>query len=243
MVSDGVDGSMLKTRSAQAGLSDRISRSRQHRRTGRNSIFTIGTVSALNPSLLNLLRARGALSEIRIEHPHLPLVGVLDLVVLEHDGSVTIVDFKTGAQKKAHEEQVALYALLRWRVTGMRPDKAALQYLDSNVLVDVNESGLVAAERSIAEEIGNLGEALLERPAAAMPHEDCLWCPVRPRCNEGWDRAQRTSPGVSSSVDVEVEVSSNPRLTGFLGASPSGEVPVLFEAAVGYDLPPLRIGD
>ena len=197
-------------------------------------------------SPLALLQARGALSEVRLDHPSLPLTGVLDLVMLEPDLSATVVDFKTGERKPAHKDQVLFYALLWWRAAGTRPGKAVLQYLDSSWAFSPEEPDLVAVERIIAKEIDRARDALSARPAAAVPGHDCTWCPVRPRCNEGWAWGERASRAATTSktVDIEVTVSSNPTATGFLGTRSNGdEISVVFDAAVGCGLPPAKPGD
>jgi len=205
----------------------------------------IGVVSG-TCTPLSLLEARGALSEIRIEHPSLPLVGVLDLVALERDGSTTVVDFKTGIRKPAHEKQILLCALLWWRVAGVLPCKAVVQYLDSNWVISPKESALLATENAIAKEIDEARVTLLTRPAPAKPGQECEWCPVRPRCNEGWTRGVHAlnANNTSKPIDLEVTVSSNPTSTGFLGMCSAGnEVSLVYDAAVGCGLPPTKIGD
>ena len=195
------------------------------------------------PSPLSLLNARGSLPEVRLEHPSLPVVGVVDVVTLEQDRSTTVVDFKTGARKQGHKEQVLLYALLWWRVTGDQPRKVVVQYLESSWTMSPTEEDLVQTERVIADEIGQARDALTGRPAAARPGPECTWCPVRPRCNEGWSQAERTSfaDGRATTVDVEVAVASDPTPNGFLGMRANGkEIAVVFDAAVGCDLPPFQ---
>ena len=205
-----------------------------------------GAIGGTGASTLSLLQARGALSELRLEHPSLPLVGVLDVVALERDRSASVVDFKTGARKPAHEGQLLLYAMLWWRVTGTRPGRAVVQYLDSKWVLSPGQHDLVAAEKSIAKEIGRATDALSVRPAAARPGEECTWCPVRPRCNEGWAWSEKAPRATTNSkpIDVEVSVSSKPTPTGFLGTRSNGdEVSLVFDAAVGCGLPAAKTGD
>jgi hypothetical protein len=205
-----------------------------------------GAGSGGSASLLTLLQARGVLSEVRVEHPKLPLVGVLDVVAMERDGSTTVVDFKTGGRKPAHEEQVLLYALLWWRATGNRPSKAVLQYLDTTWASCPEEAMMVVAENAIASEIYQAREALTVRPAASRPGRECTSCPVRPRCDDGWAWSERASQmdGGAKFIDIEVAVASSPTQTGFLGKRSNGEdVSVVFDAAVGRGLPPAKTGD
>lgn len=203
-----------------------------------------GPVGSASP--LALLHAVGTISELRLEHPSLPVVGVLDLVALERNRSAVVVDFKTGACKPAHEEQVRLYGLLWWRATGTRPGKAVVQYLDSARTLELTEAELLATEKSISKEIKKTKAALQARPASGSPGQECTWCPVRPRCEEGWawgERAPRAAPN-GRSIDIEVTIASDPTPTGFLGARSKGDdVSIVFDAAVGRALPSLSAGD
>lgn len=197
-------------------------------------------------SPLSILRARGSVSEVRLEHPGLPVVGVVDLVSLEDDLSTTILDFKTGSRKPDHERQVLLYALLWWRVTRDRPRKLVLQYLESEWVVSPTEEDLVQTEELTTRQIRHASDALSARPAASEVGEHCTHCPVRARCDEGWSSSERASAkdGSAKAVDIEVTVSSDPTPTGFAGSRPTGEeVAVVFEAAVGCSLPEIARGD
>lgn len=194
------------------------------------------------------LQARGILSELRLEHPTIPVAGVLDMVVLRKDGSVAVIDYKTGARKASHEEQLLLYALLWWRVTGCRPSHVAAQYLDSEWELQPTEADLLSTERAVAEEIGWAADVLAALPAPAKPGETCRWCPVRARCDEGWQccehawRKEDTAPG--GAIDIEMVVASEPAGSGFVGTRPSGEeFTVVFDATVGHGLPAADVGD
>ena len=206
----------------------------------------VGKSSGAEASPLSVLRTRGSVSEVRLEHPGIPVVGVVDLVALEEDLSTTVIDFKTGARKPEHEQQVLLYALLWWRVTGDQPGKLVVQYLDSGWTMSPSEANLVRTENLTAEQMRHAADALAARPAAAVVGESCARCPVRARCNEGWSWSERASrPHASANtVDIEITVSSDPTRTGFMGIRASGEeVPVVFDAAVGCGLPLTGAGD
>jgi hypothetical protein len=196
-------------------------------------------------SILSRLRACGALSELRLQHPSLPLIGVLDLVSVDASGFTTIVDFKTGLRRTAHEEQLRLYAMLWWRVTGDRPARVVIQYLDSTWKAALDESDLVDAEIAVEQEIRRANEELVRQPAPARVGEDCLWCAVRPRCDDGWawvNRAKRpTASGPRTSISLQVTVTSDSTATGFLATQSEGsEVAIVFDEAVGRTLPPIR---
>lgn len=197
-------------------------------------------------AFLSLLRSRGTLSEIRLEHPSMPVAGVIDLVSLDPDGSTTVADFKTGSRKPAHEDQVLLYSLLWWRTTGDIPKNAVVQYLDSSWSFSPTEADLVRSEKSLAKQVAQAKDVLCARPALAAPGQDCRWCPVRPRCNEGWSRGEQAvrADSAARAIDVEITVSSKPTPTGFVGTRASGEeVSIVFDAAVGSSLPAAEAGD
>lgn len=190
-----------------------------------------------------LLKARGALSEIELEHPTVPFRGIIDLVELSQDG-VHIVDFKTGKQKDSHEEQLLLYALLWWRKTGEVPVCTVVQYMNHRVQFDVNESSLLEAERRLASNINAAHRLLSRTPAEARPSSDhCHHCPVRAFCDEGWALHQASQGrSVEGTVDLEVTIATRPSPGGFLAESIWGEVNVVYDAAVGAKLPPLHEG-
>lgn len=196
---------------------------------------------AANP--MTLLRARGVLSEFALAHPEKPFGGVIDLVQLVDD-EVQIVDFKTGAPKDEHELQLRLYAALWWRCSGVRPSRAAVQYLNYRRELRLIEQHLVDAEAHIDSAIDDARRRLGRQPAEAHPGKDCGFCPVRARCNEGWrayqDAAGRTREG---TTDVEAAVAAKPTPSGFLANAGGREVNVVHDVAVGHGLPKLEIGD
>jgi RecB family exonuclease len=114
--------------------------------------------------------------------------GRYDLVV-EEDGRVTILDFKTGAvddpQKAAERArkslQLDIYALAHLRTTARLPDRVELRFL---------ESGLVAGKRPTLDETqrteGRIREvSALIRSGAFEPKPSymaCGQCPFREIC-------------------------------------------------------------
>ena len=130
----------------------------QYRPGGRKKLHA-KLVGNLEPnSVLLRLRRDGALSEVRLEHPALPLAGVLDLVSLEESSAVVIVDFKTGVAKDPHKDQLLLYAMLWWRVTGQLPARIEVQYLNDGWGETVSKADLERVERTIGKEIKRAAE-------------------------------------------------------------------------------------
>lgn len=184
------------------------------------------------------LTREGVLTELRLDHPTLPLMGVLDLVERDDDGTVVVVDFKTGAVRETHRAQLLLYAVLWWRRASRAPGRIAVQYLDGGWEEPVSERDLEAAEEQIGQEIAAAHRVLADRPAAARPSKDCARCAVRARCDDGWKQAEPAKLPHGRNVDVEVLVASPPSRTGFTGLRRDGsEVHVVYEAAVGVGLP------
>lgn len=201
--------------------------------------------SETEQGLLSLLNEKGALSELRLEHPSLPVMGIIDLIILDDAGFTTIVDFKTGMRKTSHEEQLYLYAVLWWRVTNNQPAKIIVQYLDTHWETLLKEDDLLAAEENVSNEIYQAVEILEQQPASAKTSQDCLYCPIRPRCEEGWAFCQKQiSHGlVKRQIDLEVTVVSSPTSTGFLGTCPTGKtVSIVYTNAVAFSFPRLEYG-
>ena len=72
-----------------------------------------------------LLKQKRALSEVKLRHPDLPFLGILDRV--QHTGEgVEVVDFKAGKPSEKHRRQLLRYALLWWRQTGDVPSFMSL---------------------------------------------------------------------------------------------------------------------
>ena len=121
--------------------------------------------------------------------------GRYDLVI-ERDGEVAIVDFKTGdvreekaAQKRAKESlQLDIYALAHLKTKGRLPERVELRFL---------ESGLAAGRRPTPEEAAATGSA------SARPRRPSGGASFR-RSPRGWPvasapfaRSARTPPGAA----------------------------------------------
>ena len=122
--------------------------------------------------------------------------GRYDLVI-EREGEVVIVDFKTGglrddkaAQKRAKESlQLDIYALARLKTKGRLPERVELRFL---------ETGLTAGRRPTAEEAA-AAEARIRAAAAAIRRREfparptwmaCGQCPFREICpHTAWEPA------------------------------------------------------
>jgi PD-(D/E)XK nuclease superfamily len=215
----------------------------QYRPGGRRTLHAKPGGDLEADSVLLRLRRDGALSEVRLEHPALPLAGILDLVFLEEPSAVVIVDFKTGVAKDTHNDQLLVYAILWWRVTGQLPARIELQYLNDGWGETVSKADLERVERKIGKEIKSAVEALAQQPAPARPARDCARCPVRARCDDGWRYAEPAGAPTGRTADCEFTLSSAPTPTGFSARRRDGRnVSVVYDFAAGKTLLTLTTG-
>ncbi len=124
--------------------------------------------------------------------------GRYDLVI-EKDGEIAIVDFKTGelrdqkaADKRAKESlQLDIYALAHLKTRGRLPERVELRFL---------ESGLVAGRRPTADEASHTAERIRAAAAAIRRREfparptwlACGHCPFREICpHTAWGPDER----------------------------------------------------
>ncbi|MBL8622900.1 MAG: PD-(D/E)XK nuclease family protein [Myxococcales bacterium] len=188
-----------------------------------------------------LLAQRGALSEVKLTHPELPFLGVLDRVQLSGD-SIEIVDFKIGKPSEKHRRQLVRYALLWWRATRAAPTRISAQYLHGTESWSVSTSDLLATERALRLELPLLQGMLRERPARAMPSDLCRSCAVRARCDAGWHRAEEAAL-VDGQGDAELLVASPPQPHGFMASADAGRsIAVVHASSVAPLLPALTVG-
>ena len=191
--------------------------------------------STAKPDPMKLLRARGNLSEVRVEHPRLPIVGTIDLVELS-GSSMHIVDFKTGAHRPEHVAQVLAYALLWWRQTGEPPAGVSVQSPDQRITRSVTAQELEGVEQSLESRIGDVQRKLKGTPAAAKVGVICAQCPVKARCDAGWYHHQGQRPrGTAGTTDLEVTITGVPLESGFECTSGGRRVSVVYDvSAVGH---------
>lgn len=178
-------------------------------------------------ALLSLLSMQGALSELRLSHPFLPFVGVIDLVRLAGDG-ITVVDFKTGEPKSAHLQQLVLYAVLWWRRTGQVPAAIEARYPSHIKTFSVSLDKLHTTEENLRVRIDELTGILEEPPAVPRPGDQCRYCDVRQFCEAYWENSLEELPTSQAqqneqrSIDIELTVRGQPAAHGFEAQGRSG---------------------
>jgi hypothetical protein len=183
-----------------------------------------------------LLKEKRALSEVKLTHPTLPFLGILDRV--QHAGeSVEVVDYKTGKPSDKHRTQLLRYALLWWRNTGDMPARVSAQYLDGVEAWPVTLDALDAVEVDLGKKIPLLSAALGAHPAEAKPGKGCHSCAVRARCAVGWALGEEAALA-DGRGDAELVVKARAGDHGFLAHSRAGtEIAVVYEASIAKLLP------
>lgn len=183
-----------------------------------------------------ILKQKRALSEVKLTHPKLPFLGILDRVQDTGEG-VEVVDFKTGKPSDKHRKQLLRYALLWWRKTGDAPVRISAQYLDGVESWSVTQGALEDVEADLVKKLPLLTDVLGAHPAAAKPGTGCHTCAVRARCAAGWTVGEEAAL-VDGRGDAELVVQAKAGDHGFLARSRTGaEIAVVYEAPVAKLLP------
>lgn len=183
-----------------------------------------------------ILKQKRALSEVKLTHPKLPFLGILDRVQDTGEG-VEVVDFKTGKPSDKHRKQLLRYALLWWRKTGDVPVRVSAQYLDGVASWPVTQGALEDVEADLVKKLPLLTDVLGAHPAAAKPGTGCHTCAVRARCAAGWAVGEEAAL-VDGRGDAELVVQAKAGDHGFLARSRTGaEIAVVYEAPVAKLLP------
>lgn len=208
----------------------------QYRPDGKAASHAAERAAETPVNVKALLKKKHALSEVKLTHPGLPFLGVLDRVQDTAEG-VEVVDFKTGKPSDKHHKQLLRYALLWWRTTGDAPARVSAQYLDGVESWSVTPSALEGIEADLVKGLPLLTEALRAHPATAKPGSGCGFCPVRARCAAGWAVGEEAAL-VDGRGDAELLVGAKAGEHGFLARTRVGaDVAVVYEAAVVKLLP------
>jgi len=238
LISHPRPGPAFRLRTSPEDLANRAVRMfREHYQSrGHGSSWRVAEASRHATDLIALIRQRHAISEVRLQHPDLPFVGVLDRVQQASSGT-EIIDFKTGQPSPRHREQLLRYALLWWRTTNQPPARVSAQYIDRQESWDVTPDALIEVEDQLGIKLEQLKETLSTFPAVALPRESCRHCAVRARCADGW-RAGLESSYDDSLGDAELTVTTAVSDFGFLARNHLGrEIAVVYESPVARLLP------
>ena len=142
--------------------------------------------------------------------------GIIDLLKVTRDGA-HIVDFKSGAAREHHKEQLALYAAL-WRLDRKRnPSQLpvaslTLQYVSKQVQVEVPAFQPSELDAVLKARRRDLGERLNVALPTANLADGCKFCPVRHMCESYWRENLRPpfqDEAFERHGDVELELTGN----------------------------------
>lgn len=208
----------------------------QYKAEGNVSLQAAERVTDAPADVKAILVRKRALSEVKLTHPTLPFVGILDRVQDAGEG-VEVVDFKTGKPSEKHRGQLLRYALLWWRKTGDVPVRVSAQYLQGVESWPVAQGELEDVETDLENKIPLLTAVLNDHPAAASPGTSCHTCAVRARCAAGWAVGEEAAL-VDGRGDAELVVQAKAGDHGFLARSRTGvEIAVVYELPVAKLLP------
>lgn len=143
----------------------------------------------------------GCYFEVELRHPTLHWKGIADLIAITASGTVTIVDFKTGAPKDVDSEQLKIYALLWARDRTRNPsgrvvDQLTLQYPDRTLSVSPpSPKELVEYENNLQQKSSWVCDQFRAKPPIAnVTIDNCRFCDVRHLCSDYW-KAGALHPG------------------------------------------------
>jgi len=207
----------------------------QYKPDGRVASLSAERATDMPADLKAFLKRKRVLSELKLTHPKLPFLGILDRVQSQGQ-EVEVVDFKTGRPSDKHRAQLLRYALLWWRRTGDTPVRVKAHYLDGVESWPVTQAVLQDVENDLQNRLPLLTDALSTRPALAKSGAGCHSCPVRARCEAGWAVGEEAAL-VNGRGDVELFVAGKAGQHGFHARTRTGtETAVVFEASVGKHL-------
>lgn len=136
----------------------------------------------------------GAFPEVELRAPQIRWKGKADLLLI-HNETCEITDFKSGAPDDAHRFQVRVYALLWSLDTEINPTaRLATRLVLSYSSGDVEVQSLTAAvlrefEGDLCKRREDAETALRMLPPEARPApENCRYCGVRQLCDSYWEQ-------------------------------------------------------
>lgn len=137
----------------------------------------------------NSVTAVGLELDLRVEVDGLVLRGIIDRLDRLPDGSLAVVDYKTGRAPRAEQSRsrlssVQLYAFLCEQVLGLRPNVVRLMYLRDRVVVSADATdqslrGVHQRARAVWAAIERACERDDFRPNPSLL---CKWCSFQEFC-------------------------------------------------------------
>lgn len=134
--------------------------------------------------------------DIRVEIGRVPFRGIIDRVDVA-DGGLIIADYKSGkapSLRYADDKlnQVLLYAAALAAISGVRPVKARLLYLNQHIIeVDVTEENLQQVTARLERTWDQIQSACEAQDFMASTGPLCAWCPFAEHCPEGMAEVEK----------------------------------------------------
>ncbi len=139
------------------------------------------------------------------------LRGYVDRLDVAPDGSVRVVDYKTGSSPGEAFEgkalfQMKFYALVLWRTRGVVPAMLQLVYLGNGEMLRYvpDEHDLLATERKVEAIWRAIRQAEAERDWRPSPGRLCSWCAFQAIC-PAWGGTPPPLPQADSAPDGDAE--------------------------------------
>jgi putative RecB family exonuclease len=127
--------------------------------------------------------------DLRVEVDGIVLRGIIDRLDLLADGTLAVVDYKTGRAPRAEQSRsrlsaVQLYAFLCEQVIGQRPSVVRLMYLRDRVVVsaEATEQSLRGVHQRAKAVWGAIERACERSDFRPSPSALCKWCSFQAYC-------------------------------------------------------------
>ena len=159
----------------------------------------------------------GSYTEVLLQVPELGWRGFADIITLSAT-QCEIRDFKTGAPKEEHKDQLLIYALLWARDAVLNPsgrlaNKLVLSYSNSDVEIPSPEATEIKSheEKVKKRTAAVIADLQTGSPPARTNLENCIYCAVRHLCEEYWLWLMRQYPKSElvegRNVDIQIKLS------------------------------------
>lgn len=142
--------------------------------------------------------------------------GAMDVVYVDDDGSLVILDWKTGMTKEEDDLQLAMYALAAWKKYGEFPrivTKFAYVQQGFPQTTSWDAETLVGALEYVKPLAQGYMQALKTGKWEQTPHAWCKYCDLRTNCT-AYNSQLAAKPDVAS-YDIEAKLDNLPTILAY----------------------------